>query len=206
MSDDRIVFFDVETGGLDEKRHPVIQFAAVATDASTWREIEALEIKIEFDPAECEPSALEVNNWSAERWNSAIPRSLAVREIGDFARRNATVEKMAKAGKTYRVARVGAHNAEFDARFVRAMFERERAFCPLALYEPLCTLALSRWVSFVETCSPKNHQLATLCEFYGIPAFDAHDALADVRATVALARVLSSRFNGDLYAPEDRES
>lgn len=29
---DRIVFFDLETGGLDPVRHPVIQFAGVAVE------------------------------------------------------------------------------------------------------------------------------------------------------------------------------
>jgi oligoribonuclease (3'-5' exoribonuclease) len=44
----RIVFVDIETGGLDPKKHPVIQIGAAAVDGSL-EVLEAFEAKIQFD-------------------------------------------------------------------------------------------------------------------------------------------------------------
>lgn len=43
----KMVFFDLETGGLDPGRDPIIQFAAIAGE--DWEIVEELEIKLEFE-------------------------------------------------------------------------------------------------------------------------------------------------------------
>jgi uncharacterized protein YprB with RNaseH-like and TPR domain len=55
MMPHRLTFFDLETGGL-ELHHPIIQFAGIAVDRA-WREIETLEMKIEFDESKCTHAA-----------------------------------------------------------------------------------------------------------------------------------------------------
>jgi DNA polymerase III epsilon subunit-like protein len=67
-------------------------------------------------------------------------------------------------------------------------------FCPAACFEPLDTVSLARWASFVAPTQPKDHKLGSLCAWLGIEHDDAHDAMGDVRATVQVARVLSERF------------
>jgi DNA polymerase III epsilon subunit-like protein len=54
----------------------------------------------------------------------------------------------------------------------------------------LCTKQRALWL-FAEDKSltpPADYKLGTLCQYFGVPlsADDAHDALADVRATVGL--------------------
>lgn len=192
-ADERIVFFDLETGGLEPGKHPVIQFAGIAVDGA-WNEVEALEFKIAFDAAAAEPEALAVNHYSAEAWAEAHPPLIAVSAIGNFFRRHSSLRKVSNAGRPYSVARVAAHNARFDCDHLGAFFKARGEFCPAALYEPLDTLALARWVSLRSDSQPKDHKLGSLCEWLGIPLDAAHDALSDVRATVEVARLLSGRI------------
>jgi DNA polymerase III epsilon subunit-like protein len=53
-------------------------------------------------------------------------------------------------------------------------------------------LALWWFNEHKEETPPANFRLGTLCEYFGIPlrAEDAHDALADVRATVLLYKAM----------------
>jgi DNA polymerase III epsilon subunit family exonuclease len=87
------------------------------------------------------------------------------------------------------VARLGdavfvAHNASFDLGMLRHAFEREAvAFRPAAV---ACTLEAFRLLE------PRadNHRLQSICDRRGVVLDDAHDAMSDVCATVALLRVL----------------
>lgn len=192
--DDRIVFFDLETGGLEPGKHPVIQFAGIALDGA-WNEVEALEFKIAFNVSAAEPVALAVNHYSAEAWAEARHPGLAVSAMGDFFRRHSTLRKLSKAQRPYTVARVAAHNARFDCDHLGAFFKARNVFCPAALYEPLDTLALARWVTFLAAGpGPVDHKLPSLCAWLGIEHQDAHEALADVRATVHVARKLIAKL------------
>ena len=193
MSGDRLVVFDVETGGLDPFRHPVIQFAGVAVDQD-WRELEALELKVDFDLDGADPEALRLNGYSAEVWaKESMSPPMARGRIADFLRRNATLEKVSqRSGRPYTVARLCGHNSRFDGEFLATWFKRAEQFLPGACFESLDTLALARWVSFVTPPGPRDHKLGSICEWLGIVHGGEHEALADVRATVAVAHRLTS--------------
>ena len=194
MGDAKVVVFDVETSGLDPAVHEVIQFAAVAVDAA-WQPVGELELKIKFDPEKADPTALELNSYEEGAWKEAISQAEAVARIGNFLKRHASWTKTSKAGKPYTVARLCAHNARFDCDFLAAMFKRAGgSFCPAAIYEPLDTLALARWVTLCAAGSPPyDHKLGTLLEHFGIAlGGDSHDALGDVKSTVNLAHFLAS--------------
>lgn len=198
---DRLVVFDLETSGLSEERHEVIQFAAVAVD-DAWREIEALELKVHFDVSRADRQALEINGFDPSMWEKeALAPPVARGRIADFLRRHATLQKMSKGKppKPYLVARVCGHNAaSFDGRFLAAWFKRADHFLPAACFEALDTLALARWASFVTPPGPKDHKLGTLCEWLGIVHGGEHEALADVRATVEVAHRLSAAMGSPL--------
>ena len=51
----------------------------------------------------------------------------------------------------------------------------------------MCTLELSRKL---DPKRAESHRLATLCERYGIPLDNAHDALCDATATAQLLSIL----------------
>ncbi len=77
-----------------------------------------------------------------------------------------------------------AHNAAFDLGMLRHAFDGvgieldpERVACTLEAFRLLEPLA-------------PNHRLESICESHGIVLDDAHEALSDVLATVALLRLL----------------
>ena len=199
MSDQRLVFFVLETSGTDPREHTIIQFAAVAVDADTLAEINAYECKIKFKPEKADPKALAVNHYDPNVWeSSAVSVRDAIAGIQSYFEEHATLARVSKAGNPYRVAQGVAHNASFDGEFLKTWFtraaealnlNRRESFLPC---EPrvLCTLQLAFWTYHLrpELPKPENFKLGTLCKHLGcpIPEGDAHDALNDCRAAVRL--------------------
>ncbi len=186
-----VVFIDLETGGL-APHHAEIQVAAIAVE--DWREVEVFERKIVFDPKEqADPEVLAMNSYDAETWaREAVSESSVVADLGHFLRAYSVVSMVSQRGKPYKVARLAGHNAlGFDCPRLAAMFKRHGAFLPAAIYQPLDTLQLALWECACHGTQASNYQLGTLCQMLGIPlGAEGHDALSDVRATIALARKL----------------
>ena len=183
------VWLDTETAGVED-HHATIQIACVVE--RDWQEIATFEQKIRFDATKADPAALALNHYDAKTWErEAVGEGAAVALLGDFLRSHAEIEKRSKAGNPYRVARLAGHNiASFDAPRLMAAFKRHGAFLPAAIFETLDTLHLSRWHALRLASQPENFKLPTLCAHFGIPNPDAHDALADVRSCIAIARAI----------------
>jgi hypothetical protein len=49
---------DLETGGPNPDRHPIVQLAAVAVEQATLAEVESIEIKVFFDARKANKSSL----------------------------------------------------------------------------------------------------------------------------------------------------
>jgi DNA polymerase III epsilon subunit-like protein len=197
-SGSRVTFLDCETAGL-EPQHAIIQIAAVVVDVTDgWREIEEYERKIAFDTRKADPEALKLNHWTAEAWKDAPPERIVVEEFGALLKRHSTVTLVSRrTGRPYNVARVGGHNAGgFDLDRVQAMFKRHGAFFPVDFRTVLDTRYGAVWLfeggaaSDPHAAQPKNFKLTGLAEHFGIPTEGAHDALFDVRLSIAIARRL----------------
>lgn len=75
-----------------------------------------------------------------------------------------------------------AHNAAFEARFLHAEFERLGHRSPFKQASTaLCTMRLAQ-----EFLPGSGRKLADCCSAYDIELVDAHEALADARATASL--------------------
>jgi DNA polymerase-3 subunit epsilon len=160
---------DVETSGLDPRRHRIIQVAVVVTDAGG-------DI---------------VDEWSSlvhPRFGRAGPshvhglRRADLRDAPRFAAiAPALVDRLE--GTV-----VVAHNADFDWAFMLREFQRAKV--PAPLIGRLCTLRLSR------SLDPERllrHRLSDLCDRLGIEVTQPHDAAADARATArALPALLAA--------------
>lgn len=201
IPDERLVFFDLETAGLHDivggrvrRTRPLTQIAALAIDGA-YRELEALELKVQFDERAADRFALKNRHYDAAVWErEAVEPRHAASQFAKFLRRHATVDRVSRAGHPYRVAQLVAHNAEqFDGPVIRAWFETLNKLCP-ASYNVFCTKQRAYWL-FRENMlltPPADYRLPTLCEYFGVGLrpHDAHDALNDVRATVALYRAM----------------
>lgn len=186
----RLVLFDLETGGLED-RHPDIQLAAVALDDLS--EVESFEAKIWFDVATADPKSLAMNSWNVETWDrEAKPEADVVVLFSDFLRRHSDIPKVSqRTGRPYSVTRIGGHNAaSFDAPRLQRMFQRSDAFLPADSYRPLDTMQLALWESHRRGEQLDSYRLESVCDWLGIEVKQTHDALADVRLCAEIVRRL----------------
>lgn len=79
-----------------------------------------------------------------------------------------------------------AHNKQFDEGCVRAAFRMQGMDYPD--YEFRCTLQKARRTIPRQMC--RSYSLPSLCDFFGIPFSNHHNALADAVAAAKLAKVL----------------
>lgn len=189
---ERLIFIDLETGGLDPKHHPIIQIAAVAVDQQLDA-VEAFEAKIRFDANKVNARSLRKNHYHPGVWAKEAREPVEVtRDFAAFLKRHATVPLLSAQGKPYHVAQLVAHNAAFDGPFLSAWFNKRGVYLP-ARRLMLCTMQLAMWHCVLNHARPPtNFQLSTLCAHFGVPfhAAAAHEALGDASATVQLFRAL----------------
>ena len=186
-----VVYFDLETAGVEDYR-PDIQLAAVAVDEDLI-EVASIEMKIQFDVALADPEALRINHYDAAVWrDQALPLPTVVARFGRFLDNFKTLQRVSKrTGRPYKVAQLAGHNAAtFDGPRLKSMYTRAGVFLG-ADPRVLDTMQLAMWWFHQRRMEPENYKLVPLCQYFGIPVGDdAHDALADVRLTVRLAKAL----------------
>lgn len=190
----RAIYFDLETGGLAEAA-PIIQLAAVAVDETTWTELDHFETKIQFDEAAAEPDALKLNHYEPKVWQEkAVPLRTALQGFAAFLEPHRSLEMVSKrTGRPYRVAKLVGHNAAtFDGPRLKRAYQESAIFLP-ADPRVRCTVQAALWWFDSQGVALASYKLTDLCAFFSLPVSDdAHDALADVRMTVALAKRLRS--------------
>lgn len=174
---------DVETTGLSTSDDLILQLGAVVTDSQgTIRRRFATYVKPgsgEFPWQGNQPPAHHVHGITNEALLAGVTAKRALRRFRRLARRRIVV----------------AHNAKFDYGFITS--ESQRHGVPLDLGQPVCTLEMSRKL---DPKRESSHKLASLCEKYGIPLDNAHDALADATATAQLLAILLAQHNARTVA------
>jgi DNA polymerase-3 subunit epsilon len=159
---------DVETSGLRPRRHHVLQIGLVTVD----------------------PDGTVVDRWSTlvklrrpwYRVGSWRVHGIRRRHLRGAMR---PADALAELARRLDGAVFAAHNAGFDAAFLRRAAKRSRVL--LQIDRRLCTLDLSRRL---DPDRQLTHGLADLCARYGIPLVGHHDALADATATASVLPLL----------------
>jgi DNA polymerase-3 subunit epsilon len=165
LADLRFGVVDVETSGLSTRRHRVLQVAVVTVDGcgnvlDTWVSLVGPRHRWLFRLG---PRHIHGLTRSAVR--AAPPANKVLTEL---ARR--------LQGTTFT-----AHNASFDAAFLKHSARRARIELPVS--PALCTLTLSRRLDPERALS---HRLTDVCARYGVTLDRPHDALEDALATAAV--------------------
>lgn len=186
----RIVFFDLETGGLRYSRDPIIQIGAIAADTD-FNELESFEVKLQFDAHSADARALQMNSYDPGLWaKEAITPLAAAQKFSKFLNKYSDVERISKNGRPYRIAQLAGHNAvSFDGPFIKALYKKHNLFLP-ANFHILDTIQLALLHKIKKGNVSGSLSLENLALSYGIENEAAHDALGDVRATLKLAQKL----------------
>jgi len=161
----RYAVVDVETSGLRPKRHRVLQVGVVVVDGN----------------------GAVLQRWSSlvrptRRWFYRVGptqiHGIHRRDVRDAPPASVVLRRLAE---SLDGARFVAHNAGFDAAFLRRTAARHHV--ELTIDDPLCTLRLSRRLDPERQLS---HRLGDVAARYGIALTNPHDALADATATAAI--------------------
>ena len=198
MATDRLVFFDLEVAGAKDN-FDIVQIAAIATDSrlNVLEEFERkIQIPLRFWPPRRFIRCLCLRLIQPTVWKRAsdMPED-AAKDFASFLRRHASVTLWSKSRRPYRVAQLVGHNAErFDGPLLHKWFRDVGVFLPAAR-AVFCTKQRAHWFFFEHQSlePPKNFRLKTLSDYFGVSLSDAeaHDALADVRATLELYREMT---------------
>lgn len=162
-----ILWFDLETTGLDKNTHTILEIAIVKTDMkgnilSKW----SSKIKATSqDIVKASKRALEINHYTEEAWKDAPTPE----EIAPIIR-----EKFK--GKYI----LGGHNvAHFDVPFLKAWFNKHGQD-PNIGYRFLDTMSTA--VEHLFPCGLKSASLVNIRKALAIETGEAHTALADTLA------------------------
>ncbi len=175
------VYFDVETGGFDRKKHPLLQIGWALLD-STLEPLTGDSFHIIPDPGfEVDPEAAKANGYSPEAWtaNEAIPLLEAREHVMEMVGPYAALPKL-------------AHNAfSMDKPWIEMYF-------PLISPEGArwyCTQAQYRRYYKAKGLKPGKGDLTleSLAKAAGYTRINAHNALEDCYAGAYGARWLVSQ-------------
>jgi DNA polymerase III subunit epsilon len=164
----RFAVVDLETSGLNTRRHRILQLGMVVVDADgtvvdQW-------------------SSLVKLGWPLQRVGPTSIHGITRSTLRGAPRLDDALDEL---GRRMNGAVFTAHNATFDSDFLSRAVRRRAGDDPVRLgLEPrLCTLRMSRRL---DPDRQLSHRLGDVCERYGIMLERPHDALGDATATAAI--------------------
>ncbi|MEN6363675.1 MAG: exodeoxyribonuclease I [Rectinema sp.] len=206
-----ILWYDLETFGLDPRYDRIAQFACIRTDEN----LEEIEEPIVLY---CKPTPDYLPSPQACLVHGITPQHAEEAGIPEYEFASRILEQMSRPATTT----AGFNSVKFDDEFIRHMLYRN-LFDP---YEREWADGNSRWdaIGLVRAAGdlrpegivwPRNEdgkplfRLEALAKANGIALSSAHDALHDIRATIAVARLVKTkqpRLYGWYYSHRRRES
>lgn len=189
----RYLFYDTETTGLSWAFDQILQFAAIVTDEK-FEVLEELDLRCRL-----------------QRHVLPSPGAMAVTGIGPKAIQTAPMSFYELAGAIHRFIErwtpaviTGFNSVSFDEAMLRGMFYQTLHPIYLTNTSGNCRMDILRLAHAVAEHRPDaisvpvnakgkpSFKLGALIEANGLRLDNAHDALADTRATVALAKFLKA--------------
>ena len=200
-----ILFFDLETTGLDNEKDEIIQLACLAT--SGYPEFQVVnKFNTRVMPTEKGKARLKESietggnpvKYTDKAWEGAPSEKVVMTHFKVFCKKYAKLPRKSRNGGTYYVAQLLAHNASFDKGFILAAAKRHNMFLPANLIM-MDSLQLAMFVGMITRNPFESLKLGALCEEYEVPLTNAHDALADVEALVMLTRELFADLESEAH-------
>jgi DNA polymerase-3 subunit epsilon len=181
----KILWFDVETTGVDSDRHGIIQFAAIVEIDGEL--VDTLEIKMQpHQGALISEDALVVNGVSREEIQGFMPHDEAYGKIDSFLAQY--VSRFDRKDKFY----PAGYNVQFDLDFLNKMFRRydQYGIGSFVNWKRIDLLPLLYYMDYLDKIALENYKLQTVCAHFGVELNSAHDAMSDVKATREVMRCI----------------
>lgn len=182
----KTLFFDVETTGLDYKKHSIIQFAGIME--YDGEEVDRISVKFQpFDEAEIDEEALKASGNTPEDILGYMSHTEGFAVIEGFLDKHCN--KFDKTDKMW----AGGYKVLFDLEFLEALFRYNGCKYGIGSYfnwrrvDALYILYSMGWCEMIDV---ENYKLETVCKSLNIPLLYAHDALCDIEATRAIIKKL----------------
>ena len=194
----RYFAFDTETTGLDPHGgDEIISIAWILLD-DNLAEVERAYHRVHpSSPDKVSAEAAKINGYSDTLWCS----------LGAISQEE-MVAKLIEVWRKYALDRVCplGQNVGFDVDFLKALAKTHTAFAEsmrVALsYHKLDVLVLARAIDDAHNIRGAHYRLTDLAPRWGISLDNAHDAMADIEATVETYRVLRDHLGKTPTPPE----
>lgn len=195
------IIYDCETGGLDETKNPITQYACVVLDYNTLKEIDRFETYIKpYNDLVIQKEALEHTMVSMTDIKKGISAKDFVNVLFEF---NALHQAKSKTREMGRLVPVG-HNIPFDNRFLNYVCNLYgKNYHDLVYENYIDTFPIAKMTWGLKGEEKLN--LTACCERAKIKLTDAHGAMNDVESTADLFRffVKKLRNKGGLSISEE---
>lgn len=175
LFDKPLIFFDIETTGLDPRNHEIIEIACLVVDPKSLEVKKKYHSRVRPEHIEtADPGALRLNGYNAEGWRDAKGADEALEDLN----------KLASGGI------LAGYNVVFDHGFLeKAAWDHEVLLT--FDYHWLDVASMAYWElaggDILEKLS-----LSGVCKLLGIERGKAHTAMADTRATLEVYKALKS--------------
>lgn len=188
--DKRILWFDVETGGTDEKQDALLQLSGLIEINNEV--VDEIDLKMQpIKGKRVTEKAIATHGMTMDDISGfEFPHSA----YGKFNR--FLFKHNPNPVKTNRYIMAG-YNADFDCRFLSQWYADISGgpfdywkHCQFSPLDVLPTLRAMRYAGLLEI---ENTKLETVCNHFGIE-IKAHDAMSDIRATRELTKLVLERL------------
>ena len=176
----KVFWLDIETGGLDPQKNPILQLAYVIE--IDGKRIESGDLRsCGFLGAEVDPKALEVNGleWeqTAKQMYETELYEILIKVLSYYVNRFDKADKFV----------IGGYNVGFDVGFLREMFKRQgdKYFGAWFAFQFIDPSSIVRFVQYAGAMDEfARMKLVDLAKHFEVDRPNAHDALADIEMTI----------------------
>jgi len=203
----KLLFYDLETSGLDFNRNAILQIAAILIDIDvegSFSVIDAINLKMRPSPEKIiDKGALNVNGLTMDEIETYPDQEEAFAKFIAFLDRN--VERFKGAG---RLKLSGYNNVHFDADFLSRWFidngnDGFYSYFYIDQIDVMCEA--SRYLLYYRD-GVNNMKLGNVAKVLGIKTDDTalHDAFYDIKLTIKVFRKIISA--GTPFMPFDQDT
>jgi len=180
----KYIVFDVESGGLDPKLHPITQFACKVMEADDNGNLqEVFEWETIVKPYDGKVITDDGINFSRLTRAQIMKEGISKKE---FVKSLKELFTGCKVGRYEKPILVGHNIDEFDIPMLEEVFDSREELLKYVSANTIDTIALSKMFSDVNKVKESGLKLGQCCERVGITLSNAHEAMADVRANTKL--------------------